>query len=602
MAECGEISDVIASMARAVNLKAVMNDVREISEHDRYQASRGLEVAAEIVAERASRAGLSDVRIETYPADGGTRWWGYQAPVSWTPIVARLEIQAAGGRTIFALDHAREPFAVATYSAATPPSGVVRRLTKFSGAADRRLSGAIVLVSGSPAATTERLRELAGVGAVGFITDAASREGMGQTMYRGRIELDPASQLFGFSVTPTEMRLLESHADAGRARATIDVDRTAVMPVVTGVLPGCSPSEVWLTAHLCHPRPSANDNASGVAALVGVAAAHAKLRRADARWGTEHTIRFVWGPEFVGVAAMLHQMEDCTRPPTSVVNLDMVGEDQALCGGPFVLERNPETQIATIAPVAEHLMDAVFARTSRHPGTWRAAPFLGFSDHALFADPNVGCPAVQLCHERDRFNHSAADSVDKVSPIEMQRATTLGASLAWLLASPRSLPPAALHGIVKRWCETERAAARDVAECYPSADSGEWGQRLISYVENHTQAVQSLASGTAVAAPDTTATCSALAPCWNGPINLRALIEDLREPQRATLLELLQADRGNHALLRNFAIRVDGRRSDQQIRDETSFAMRRPIGDDTAATLLTSLAQSSWVTRHRPEP
>jgi hypothetical protein len=602
MAERGEISDVIASTARAVNLKAVMNYVREISEHDRYQASCGLATAAEIVAERASRAGLSDVRIETYPADGGTHWWSYQAPVSWTPVVARLEIHAADGQRVFVLDHAREPFAVATYSAGTPPGGTVRRLTKLSGTASHHLSGAIVLIGGPQAATVERQRELAGAGASGFITDAASREGMGQRMYRGRIELDPTSQLFGFSVTPAEMRLLESHADAAQAHAMIDVDRTAAMPVVTGVLPGCSPSEVWLTAHLCHPRPSANDNASGVAALIGVAAAHAKLRQAGARWGTKHTIRFVWGPEFVGVAAMLHQMKDRTGPPTSVINLDMVGEDQALCGGPFVLERNPETQIATIAPVAEHLMDAMFARTNRHPGTWRAAPFLGFSDHAIFADPHIGCPAVQLCHERDRFNHSAADSVDRVSPIEMQRATTLGASLAWLLASPGNLPPAALHGILERWCETELAAAHDAADRYPSADSGEWGQRLISYVENHTQAVQSLASGTASASPDTTATCSALTPRWNGPINLRTLIEDLREPQRATLLELLQADKANHALLRNFAIRVDGRRSDQQIRDETSFAMRRPIGHDTAAILLTSLAESGWVTRQRPEP
>jgi hypothetical protein len=89
----------------------------------------------------------------------------------------------------------------------------------------------------------------------------------------------------------------------------------------------------------------------------------------------------------------------------------------------------------------------------------------------------------------------------------------------------------------------------------------------------------------------------ALAPCWDGPINVRALIADLPPHQRAVLTALLQTDKNNYALLLNFAIRVNGQRHEQQIKDETSFALRRPISETTANVLFASLVESDWVRR-----
>jgi hypothetical protein len=597
--------DPTAHFIRAVPVDDLMRHVACISAHDRFQASRGLEDAASIVADAASDAGLSDVRVERYPADGVTRWWTFQAPLSWTPLTAQLEVRV-NDEVSLEIDHARQPFSIATYSAATLPGGIEAPMVRVPGTIQGlNLLGAIAVVSGVDFTRSDLLSDLADAGAVGFVTDAATCSGPGDLVHPGRIELDPLTRLFGFSVTPNEMTIIERCVEAGaKAHAVVEIDHIAKMPVVTGVLPGIrGGEEIWLTAHLCHPRPSANDNASGVAALLGVAAAHSCLRRAHARWGAERTIRFVWGPEFVGTAAMLHA--SVTRrteatPPSAVINLDMVGEDQALCGGPFLVERNPDSQPSMIGPIAEHVVGRVFANTRPHPGDWRPVPFTGLSDHALFAGPHLGCPAVQFCHAPDRFNHSAGDSWDKVSAVEMRRATAAGAALAWILASDNGLPRPVLEQVVHKWSRTELAGAQEIAREYDGSNP-EWAQRLLRYARHRTDAMHSLLPQAAEGRISTNSGPPAgpaptLSSCWSGPINLRAMLADLPAAQRSVIADLLRTDRRHHALLLNFAIRVDGRRTRQQIVDETSFALRRPISDATAEALLGALIDSGWVT------
>jgi hypothetical protein len=610
------VDDPAVDCVRALAVDELMVHVGLISAHDRFQASSGLEAAASIVAEAASAAGLSDVRVDRYPADGITRWWTFQAPLSWTPLTARLEVRVDGAACL-EVDHARQPFSIATYSAATAPTGVVAPMVTVAGSArGTDLHGAVAVVRAVDFTRGGFLSDLAAAGAVGFVTDAAATRGPDGSLHPGRIELKPLTQLFGFSVTPDELTLIEHCVEAdATAHALVAIGRNAKMPVVSGLLPGANAAEeIWLTAHLCHPRPSANDNASGAAALLGVAATHSRLRRQRACWGTDRAIRFIWGPEFVGLAATLHTHvthRTHARPPSAVINLDMVGEDQALCGGPFLLERNPDSQVSMIAPIAEHIVDRVFASTGPHPGDWRSVPFMGMSDHALFADPQLGCPAVQLCHAPDRFNHSAADSLDKVSAVEMGRATAAGAALAWVLANDDGLPHPTLEQVIERWSHTEITAARAIAKAHRDTESAAWGERMLDHVRQRTEAMRSLLAR-GPREETTTAPArspsppiddgSALSCSWFGPINLRAMMAALPVSRRASVAALLQADRRNHGVLLNFAIRADGRRTPQQIIEETSFALRRPLRHATAETLLGALIDSGWVSASTPGP
>jgi hypothetical protein len=597
---------LLADLLSSVPIDQVMAQLAAVSAFDRYQASQGIEQAASLVADAARASGLEEVSIERLPADGVAHWWSFRAPVAWTPSAARLVVRA-GGRRALAVDHARQPFTVATYSAPTPPAGVVAHLVELRGhRAPQSLAGAVAVVGRTEFARPDLLARLAGAGALGFVTDAASRGGAPGPEHPGRIELDPATPLFGFSVTPSQLETLRSLAAGGaQAEAVVTVDRSARAPLVTGVLPGeRSAREVWLLAHLCHPRPGANDNASGVAGTLGIAATLAAWRRARTSPRPHRTLRFAWGPEFIGTAALLHRQlatRGATGLPHAVVNCDMVGEDQARCGGRFLVERGPDFLPALLYPLAEHLVGEVFAQTSAGGGSWRPAPLLGFSDHALFADPRVGCAAVHLCHAPDRFAHSAGDALDKVSRVEMLRATAAGAALAWVMADEACLEESCLTRILRRWTAREGAAAQRIAARHRLLGGGEWSRRFLCYRQRREAAMRALVAARGCAREDTgrrpprPVPARTLAGCWSGPLNLRALLADLPAPTHSAVGALLAADQRWHAVLFNLALRADGTRTRAEIVAETSFSLGRPIDPEIAERLVDALLESRWV-------
>jgi len=573
----------------------------ETAAHDRYQASLGIMGAAGAVAAAARGLGLQAVTVHRFPADGRTAFWTFRAPVSWTPTHARLEVRADAGGEPLVLDHAGQPFLVATHSAPTPPGGMWAPLRRPGG---ESLSGAVVLLDPGVPVTGGVAARLVAEGALGFVTGQPARRDAGGREVSGRVELDGGTPLFGFSVTAGQWRAMAALAARGaRVHAGLTVDRTAPMPAVTAVLPadagsgeaGVGGEEVWLTAHLCHPRPGANDNASGVAALLGTAATLLALERRNGAWGRrDRPIRFVWAPEFVGTAAVLHEhLEAGGGWPAAVLNLDMVGEDQALCGSPFVVERGPEHRPSLLAPLAEHIVGEVFRRTAGGGGSWRAVPFHGFSDHALFAGPWGGCPAVQFTHGPDRFNHSGADTLETVSMAEMRRTIGAAAVLAQCVANGYGPVRERLPGIVAAWGAAEERAAAAVSG--PPA----WTARLRRHVRAVNRRLARLAAGPRASPARPSLARAPLArgaqAAWTGPVNLRAMIACLPPERRSVLDGLIRADKGVLAVLANLAVRADGRRGRDGILGQAGFALRRPLDPAAGRVLWDVLRESGWV-------
>lgn len=592
------LSACVAGHLARVRLDEVLAHLAALTEHDRYQASHGIARAAALIAEAARGLGLVDVTVARFPADGATRWWTFRGPRAWTPTTARLAVRA-GGAVVVALDHAAQPFALATYAAPTPAGGLVARVVDARGAAAAiDVAGAIAIVDAAALARPERL---VARGALGFITDATCRGAAGE--HRGRVELDAATPLIGWSVTAAERAAIAAAAVGGAtAHVQVEIDRTAEMPVVTAVLPGRGArGEVWLTSHLCHPRPGANDNASGAAALLGVAAALIDGRAARGR-DLDRAVRFVWGPEFLGVAALLHQRDaslGVAGRPVAVINLDMIGEDQAQCGTPLVVERPPDWCPSLLGPLAERVVDEVFAQTRAHVGTWRPGPFLGYSDHALFAtcaDPAWRSPAVQLWHPGDPFNHSAADTLDKVAPIEVRRATTAGAALAELVAIEGAWPRAARVEVIEAWCAREAAAAAVLAERYREVDGGAWSRRFVAHVHDRGQALRARCDDDLVAwlaaAPPRGRRFTAR---WPGPFNYRGLLAALDPATRADVVAAFADDKRHYALLTHLAVLAETADSRDDAIARASMALRAPVDAAVAARLWAALIAAGWL-------
>jgi peptidase M28-like protein len=579
-----------------------MDTLRAITAHDRYQASLGINAAAHLVADRASALGLDEVRVDHFPADGARRWWSFRAPLSWTPTVARFEV-IEGDRRLLSIDHASQPFSIATYSAATPAGGVRARLWNVRTASEARLGrGGIAVIERADYLREDILSELVASGVRGFVTDATARSDDTGEEFAGRIELPPGSTLFGFSVTPRQLSELRRWADAGLSgRADVVIDTSASMPVVSALIPGEAGGELWLTSHLCHPRPGANDNASGSAGLLEVARLQQRARTARGSQA-RRSIRFIWGPEFLGVAAYLSrhlELNGRSGAPWGVINLDMIGESQLHCGSPFLLERSPDFIPSLITPLAEYFVNDVFTRTRAEPGTWQAAPFVGFSDHALFSAGDHRCPAVQFCHVPDRFNHSAADTVDKVSRLEMARSIAAATALAEALAGASARPTAAIRAIVSDWVGHERAAARRFCEEH-RGNGEDWIRGYLAHVDTTTTATLALLDpGAALEGPRANSRRGAALPgvgaAWRGPFNARAMLEDVSPRTRAVLMDQIRNDKMTLALLLNLAVRSDGTKPRQSIITETAYSLRRTLPQARADQLFDALLESGWI-------
>ncbi|MEQ9899863.1 DUF4910 domain-containing protein [Pectobacterium punjabense] len=499
----------------------LMNIIEVFSEIDRYQASIGIQQAAQIVADAARKAGVPVVEIHNFTADNKRQWWSFCAPQSWTPMHARLTVP---GKPEFTIDHSMLPFALATYS--REASGKSYRLCTPQ--QDTFTPHDLVIIPAADFFHRNWQSDLCKSGAAGFITDAFARyDEHTQSYYRGRIELTPGTPLFAFSLLPAElMSLLATLTTISLAEVDILIDTTADMPVVSACQPGVEPQhEIWLTAHLCHARAGANDNASGVSVLLEAARLIAQLQSQKVIPPLRYTLRFVSGPEFTGVAALQYQLRHLPAPLV-VINLDMVGEDQALCESPFCIERPPEAFDGTLVQLTEMLTEAVFTHTISGGGRWLTIPFQGFSDHALFMthqDNHRNAPAIQIGHIDDRFNHCAADTPDKVSPLELQRTLSV-------------VVPLILH------------------------------------LQRHTP--QQLAPGQTITSPKQPSNMH-----WSGPLNLRAFIETLPDSIRIPLQQRISRNKMYLALLHNCLIGADTRPW-QHIFTEVCNSLCLPADDD----------------------
>ena len=243
--------------------------------------------------------------------------------------------------------------------------------------------------------------------------------------------------------------------------------------MVEAFIPGTpGANEILMVSHLCHPRPGANDNASGAAALLETAATLARLIGQGALPAPRHGIRFIWVPEMTGTFAWLAAQEAEVRSGRWLagLNLDMVGADQCLTNGLCEFVSLP----AAGAAFADHLLN--WLRQPFSDGIRsKEAPFASGSDHYILSDPSVGIPTPMINDWPDKFYHTSADTPDKVSPAALARSGALAALYAYWLAAAGPADAAWLgHLMVSRFAaqagQEAAAAAEKLATLQTEAD------------------------------------------------------------------------------------------------------------------------------------
>ena len=220
------------------------------------------------------------------------------------------------------------------------------------------------------------------------------------------------------------------------------------MEVIVALIPGDenADQELVFTAHLDHPKESANDNASGSAALLDMARALDNLIRLGKLPRPKRTIRFLWVPKLYGTMAYLASHSELRGPRLggnvlANLNLDMVGENLELLHSRMNITWTPPTISSVLTDLTAAIAERVDRQEITSPGgsssnfNYRITPFSPGSDHVIFNDGAVGVPAMMLGHWPDYTHHTTEDTPDKVDPLELERAELIATSVFWTLAT-----------------------------------------------------------------------------------------------------------------------------------------------------------------------
>jgi aminopeptidase YwaD len=262
-----------------------------ISRQHRMRGSQGYLAAAQFIAQELLTYGISDVRIEEFPADGKIFYGTQKSRPPWDAEFAELWELKDGAPQIRIASWDAIPLTLAQDSESADVTGDLIDVGKGTSDEDYKgkdVSKKIVLTSEQPEGVASFA--VAKFGAVGIISYAQNQRtawwGENENLIRwGHLDTFAKTPSFAFMVSLKQARAFQKRLQAAERisfHATVKAGKhSGSYQVVNAVIPGSDPNlkdkEIVFSCHLDHPRPGANDNASGCATILEVARVFSKL-------------------------------------------------------------------------------------------------------------------------------------------------------------------------------------------------------------------------------------------------------------------------------------------------------------------------------------
>ncbi|NPA48281.1 MAG: DUF4910 domain-containing protein [Thermococci archaeon] len=379
-----------------------LNYIGRISQFHRIQGSRELYDAVRMIKGELDNMGVeSTLYEETY--DGSSTYGTLQSPIAWELVSAEVEVE--GGKRITSQV---TPLVAMAHSPSGEADGEVLPILREEDW--KEAEGKVVLVGKDWRNAYRRANE---AGARGFI---AYRKGTGRYVpYIGLFltgeDLEWAS-IPAVAIPEVTAEELMSKKRRVSIRVESEIKRREVLPVLHARIG--EPPFVTFTAHICHPKPGANDNASGSAMLMELARILKAMHGKQSRFG----FSFLWIPEYYGTQAFTGKY---MRPEEhyAVINLDMVAGSPDRSGSTLMAVRTPLSRFSMVSGLLERFLEAANSRGRSLSGEpmplipQRAYSYEMGSDHDVFNFHGV--PGVMAITWPDRFYHSSGDTIEKVS-------------------------------------------------------------------------------------------------------------------------------------------------------------------------------------------
>ncbi len=431
--------------------------VIQITRHHRIQGSRGYRAAANYVLDQLRSYGFSeqDAYIESFKSDGKVHYQTWQSPSGWDIESGELRMIEPHAERI--VGYPEIAMSVMTYSNSgdvTAELVWVGRGTDDSDYAGKDVKDKFVLATGY-GGSVHRLAVLkyGAKAVVCYLDDDRAREYPDMLQYTGMWpkshELDRVT--FGFNLTNRQGEKLKNLLGTGtkvvlRGQVQGIGLESYFMDVVVAHVRGTEfpDEEIVFTSHLDHPKESANDNASGSAAILDMARSMRSLIRENKMVPPKRSLRFLWVPEFFGTMAYIDAHPELKGAILggkflANLNLDMVGENTELLHSKLILTRTPDSMPSVLNDVIANMADMVDQMDVRTPRgslsafNYRVTPYSGGSDHMMFNERKV--PGIMFSHSPDYTHHTSEDTPDKVDPVELERCEMIASGAALYLAN-----------------------------------------------------------------------------------------------------------------------------------------------------------------------
>ncbi|GJM11576.1 MAG: hypothetical protein DHS20C11_38520 [Lysobacteraceae bacterium] len=494
---------VLAHIAAETSGEAAKRNLDTITLQHRMRNSSQFDAATDHILDQLRSYGLDEVDTVTFKADGETLYGTQKSRLVWNVASAELwEVAKNGGdqwqRVTRFGDWDSVPLSLAQDSVS---ADVTAELVDIGAGQDadfagKDVSGKLVLTSSQPGAVVERA--VGELGAAGIISYAPNQKSAwwlkdDRLVRWGHMGAFARTKSFGFMISLGDARKLQQRLASGEVitfHAKVDATHEeGEFRFATAAIHGTDKAkeDIHFTCHLDHPRPGANDNASGCVSILEVARSLNALIAEGILPRPSRSIRFLWPAEIEGSIMYLSEHPDVDRIKANI-HMDMVG------GGPvtksvFRISGGPYSVPSFIADLGHEIGHFINDQTLRHAGGESVAfpltspeggqePLLAQmeglsigSDHDVFFEGTWRIPGLYLHDWPDRYIHTNYDSAANIDPTKLKRAAFIGAVTAWYLANMSDRDVPAVMSLLKRNALIRAATLLERRAALPASDA-----------------------------------------------------------------------------------------------------------------------------------